>query len=252
MRNERVGRGVATILIAGTALGLVHNWAGLRSRPPHGIPWVYAEPAAVTLESLLGDSALVATEPTGGVAEMAPSTPTPSTPAQSGSEPVRAPVPGTDRRASSPAARDTPPASASPPARGAEETPSAPARRSGPLPFIPDSDRPIEVGLAVAKAFFEAGGALFIDAREADEYAAGHIPNAIRMTHNDAMVDPDRLRTLPVRGRPIIAYCSGGDCEASHDLARDLIGAGHHKVMVYTGGFPEWSSSGQPTEKGTP
>ena len=119
-----------------------------------------------------------------------------------------------------------------------------------PLPFIPDSDQPIQVQTATAKRFFDAQAALFLDARDPAEYGAGHIPGAVRLTSPEAHTEPDRVKALPVQGRPIICYCEGGDCEASLDLARALIEAGYRKVLVYMGGYPEWAAAGHPVEKG--
>jgi rhodanese-related sulfurtransferase len=59
------------------------------------------------------------------------------------------------------------------------------------------------------------------------------------------------MKALPAQGRPIICYCEGGACEASLDLAKTLIDAGYKRVLVYMGGFPEWSAAGQPVEKGS-
>jgi len=119
-----------------------------------------------------------------------------------------------------------------------------------PLPFIPESDTPLSVQLPTAQRFFAARAALFVDARDPAEYEAGHIPGAVRLTNPEANTDPEKIKALPVEGRPIICYCEGGACEASLDLARTLIEAGYKKVLVYMGGFPEWSAAGQPVEKG--
>lgn len=105
--------------------------------------------------------------------------------------------------------------------------------------------------MAAARRFLDADGALFIDARDPADYEAGHIPGAIRMTRDDVLADPARARALPARGRPIITYCEGGACEASLDLAKALVDVGYRKVLVYAGGFPEWSAAGQPAERGS-
>jgi rhodanese-related sulfurtransferase len=104
--------------------------------------------------------------------------------------------------------------------------------------------------ITTVKRFFDARAALFIDARDPAEYEAGHIPGALRLTNAEAQGEPDRLKSLPVQGRPIIAYCEGGACEASIELARTLIDAGYQKVLVYSGGYPEWSAAGYPVERG--
>jgi rhodanese-related sulfurtransferase len=104
--------------------------------------------------------------------------------------------------------------------------------------------------MATVKPFFDAGAALFLDARDPAEYEAGHIPGAIRLTNADLASEPERAKTLPVAGRPIIVYCEGGECEASLEVARALVEGGYRKVLVFTGGFPEWSAAGYPVERG--
>jgi len=105
--------------------------------------------------------------------------------------------------------------------------------------------------MAGARRFLDADAALFLDARDGGEYEAGHIPGAMRLTRDDVLADPARARALAVRGRPIITYCEGGECEASLDLAKALVDLGYRKVLVYGGGFPEWSAAGQPVERGS-
>lgn len=44
--------------------------------------------------------------------------------------------------------------------------------------------------------------------------------------------------------RPLVLYCSGGDCEDSHLLAQRLWGAGFNNNLVYRDGFPDWVRRG--------
>jgi rhodanese-related sulfurtransferase len=104
------------------------------------------------------------------------------------------------------------------------------------------------MGLPIVKKFFEARAAFLIDAREPDEYAAGHIPGAISLPYDQSVTDPAKLESLDTGGKPIIIYCGGGTCEISMNLAFALIEAGHKKVLVYEGGFPEWAEAGLPVE----
>ena len=119
------------------------------------------------------------------------------------------------------------------------------------LPDLPSLPRPIQMQLPVVKRFFDANGALFLDAREADEYSEGHIPGAIHVPFDTAVTDPALLESLPVAGRPIIVYCGGGACEVSINLAWELLGAGHQRVTYFQGGYPEWVAAGYPTVAGT-
>lgn len=115
---------------------------------------------------------------------------------------------------------------------------------------IPDLDRPIQSELAGVKRLFDAGAVVFVDAREPDEYAEGHIPGAISMPYDEVSGEPERLENLQAEGKAIAVYCGGGACELSLNLAWDLIYAGQKKVLVYMGGFPEWVAAGYPVERG--
>lgn len=119
------------------------------------------------------------------------------------------------------------------------------------LPEIPDLDRPFSVELDIVRKFVDAKGALILDAREPDEFAAGHIPGAINVPYESAGSDPARLQALDPGGKPIIIYCGGGTCEVSMHLAETLIFQhGRRRVLVYMGGWPDWVKAGAPVEKG--
>jgi rhodanese-related sulfurtransferase len=123
---------------------------------------------------------------------------------------------------------------------------------SAELPEIPDLDRPVKIQLGAVKQLVDADAAVLIDAREPDEYEAGHIPGAINMPYDEVSSEPERLENLDSGGKAIIIYCGGGKCELSLTLAWDLIYAGQTRVVVYEGGFPEWESAGHRVESGGP
>jgi rhodanese-related sulfurtransferase len=220
----------ALLLVIGVALGLAHNQAGLMSRPPRGIPWFASK------ESPL---------PSGFAEGPSPSDSTLLAPSRVDS--ARRPPP---TASAVPAHR---PERSSKPSRAIASPIPAPTGAPGVAapPQIADADHPVPVEMAAARRLLDADAALFLDARDPSEYASGHIPGALRLTRDDVLADPARARALPVRGRPIITYCEGGECEASLDLARALVDAGFRKVLVYGGGFPEWSAAGQPVERGS-
>jgi rhodanese-related sulfurtransferase len=115
---------------------------------------------------------------------------------------------------------------------------------------IPDVTGPLKLEIATLKRLYDANAALVVDAREVAEYAEGHIRGAVSLPYNDAMAEPERVKKLDPAGRPIVIYCSGGDCELSMDLARVLIEAGKRRVLVYEGGYPEWQSAGYEIARG--
>ena len=103
--------------------------------------------------------------------------------------------------------------------------------------------------LEETKAKWEAG-ITFIDARAEDFYSyEGHIPGAISLpvTEFDT-VFPKVKDKLPPLDDEIVCYCSGYGCEESTELARKLMEEGYRVVYVYTGGWPEWTEAGLPTE----
>lgn len=118
------------------------------------------------------------------------------------------------------------------------------------LPEIPAVGRPVRIELAVLRQFFDADAALIIDARDRVEFESGHIPGAINLPYDEAITDPVALQSLDSGGRPIVTYCGGGNCEISLSLASELFYAGHERVAVYVGGFPEWVEAGNPVENG--
>jgi rhodanese-related sulfurtransferase len=254
-------RAVAVIVLGGAALGVVHNAAGLASRPSRGIRWLASQVELPSLESLAAldtarvavtsDTAAVASTPAtaSAAATTAPaSSAPPAAEAAPPAPPVRAKATAGTSPGASRAAASTPgeaPPTPPPATPSTAMPPPAPA-----APFIPETDRPFQVTLATAKTLFDARAALFLDARDPSEFEAGHIPGAIRITRGEALGDPDRVKGLGPPVRPIVAYCEGGACESSHELAQALVDAGYRRVLVYTGGFPEWAAAGHPVEKG--
>ena len=94
---------------------------------------------------------------------------------------------------------------------------------------------------------------LFLDARRSSVYSDGHIAGARSFPVWESDID-DRVRKLFEEGldqrAPIVAYCSGGNCEDSHMLAEKLYGVGFDNVLIYKEGFPDWQKRGLPVSKG--
>jgi rhodanese-related sulfurtransferase len=119
------------------------------------------------------------------------------------------------------------------------------------VPEIPDVGRPIQIQISKVKAFFDENAGTIVDAREPTDYALGHIPGAINLPYDEVVTDTERLEKFDPQGKPIIIYCGGGTCELSMNLGFALVNAGKKKVLVFMGGWPEWSTSGYPIAKGT-
>ncbi len=80
-----------------------------------------------------------------------------------------------------------------------------------------------------------------IDARKPEDYKKGKIGNAINIfPYEEEVAYMGRIFGLP-RDKVFIIYCNGGTCDLSHKLAEDMIGVGFTKILIYTGGWDEWS-----------
>lgn len=103
------------------------------------------------------------------------------------------------------------------------------------------------IGFEEADALYRKELAIFVDARDAVDFNKGRIPGAINITPDDFKTGKQKL--LVPKGSLVVVYCSGADCETSHDLAKLMADAGFQKVRVYAGGWAEWDAMGQPVER---
>ena len=102
----------------------------------------------------------------------------------------------------------------------------------------------LEVSVADAVALRDQG-ALMLDVREPDEFAAGHISGATLIPLGQLA---GRLGEVP-RDRVVVVVCRTGHRAAQ---GRDiLLGAGYSAVTSMTGGMTEWLAAGQPIVTGS-
>lgn len=104
----------------------------------------------------------------------------------------------------------------------------------------------------LAKLFYDKK-ALFIDARKAEEFNAGHIKGSLNYFYEDfhkksKEEQMEMLKGLNKNGI-IVCYCNGGECDMSIDLAYDIAKLGFKSVNIYLGGYKEWEDAGYPVEK---
>jgi len=113
---------------------------------------------------------------------------------------------------------------------------------------------PVTVGVEIedtniAKKIYDTKKAVFVDARSYETFIEGHIKNAVSIPTGE-FIDffDDFKKKYPVT-TPIITYCSGRECNDSHELAKYLIGVGYIDVKVFIDGYPEWERKGYPVEQ---
>jgi len=99
-----------------------------------------------------------------------------------------------------------------------------------------------------AVALFNAGAALFVDARHEYDYKLGHIKGAINVPLQDFALERSPLSSLP-KDTLIVTYCDGAECNSSIELAQKLAAAGFTRVKMFFGGWNEWKQHHLQVEK---
>jgi rhodanese-related sulfurtransferase/DNA-binding transcriptional ArsR family regulator len=88
-----------------------------------------------------------------------------------------------------------------------------------------------------------SGTATVLDVRPEDEFASGHLPNALNIPLSQL---ERRLAELPA-DQEIVAYCRGPWCVLSFEAVAVLRQRGY-RVRRLEDGFPEWKLAGLPIE----
>ena len=77
-----------------------------------------------------------------------------------------------------------------------------------------------------------------IDARDAGQFAKGHIPGAIHMDWRQILA---KRHTIP-KDKPVIVYCNTGSLSAQAGFAMRV--AGWDNLRILQGGMEEWKAKG--------
>ena len=79
---------------------------------------------------------------------------------------------------------------------------------------------------------------LVIDARDAGQFAKGHIPGAINMDWRQVLA---QRNTIP-KDKPVLIYCNTGSLSAQAGFAMRV--AGWDNLRILQGGMEEWKAKG--------
>ena len=94
--------------------------------------------------------------------------------------------------------------------------------------------RQITMDEAVAMMEQETGY-IILDVRRPDEYAAGHIPNAINVPNES--IGTDEIPELPNKDQLIMVYCRSG--RRSKEASEKLVKLGYTNIVEF-GGILDW------------
>lgn len=90
-----------------------------------------------------------------------------------------------------------------------------------------------------------AGESLILDVRTPEEYAAGHVPNAINVPHDEIEAHLAELEAR--KNGPVVVYCKSG--RRAGLAAEALAKAGFTNLLHLTGDMEAWTAAGLPIEK---
>lgn len=94
-----------------------------------------------------------------------------------------------------------------------------------------------QITMKEAKEIFEEqGDYIIVDVRRPDEYADGHIPNAINIPNEN--IGSDEIPELPDKNQTIYVYCRSGN--RSKQAAKKLVELGYTDIIEF-GGILDWT-----------
>lgn len=103
-----------------------------------------------------------------------------------------------------------------------------------------------ETSIDDAEAFLPSADAI-IDVREADEYAAGHLPGAVNLPRGLLEFRLSATPALEKRDLNVVLYCKTSGRAAL--AANTMHSMGYLNVVSIDGGYDAWLSAGKPVVK---
>lgn len=99
-----------------------------------------------------------------------------------------------------------------------------------------------------ARNYFGDGITVFVDARRADDYEAGHVTGALFLPpHQLEQRFPSVEPQLP-RSHRLIVYCYSPKCDMAERVAQFLAQMGYRNLMIMETGYRAWERAGYPVE----
>ena len=110
-----------------------------------------------------------------------------------------------------------------------------------------------EVSTADVHRILTDGSAILLDTRKRAEYVAGHIAGAKNVAPAPSAPASDYIKAVEElvggdKGKALVLYCNGPNCQASKQLSEQLLGAGFTNVRRYQLGLPMWRTLSGPVE----
>ncbi len=109
---------------------------------------------------------------------------------------------------------------------------------------------PQVIGLKDAKARYDAGDAIFIDARPAASYLEGHIAGALSLPLEDFDIRFGEIDNRLPKNHDIIVYCDNVTCDLSTRVVYRLLEQGYLYCYIFENGIKHWQAMDYPVRSG--
>ncbi len=132
---------------------------------------------------------------------------------------------------------------ASPQGTGADKEATASVSIQTPLPE--------HLSLEEFRAIVTQKTALVLDARPELFHRLGHVPGALALPRDEFEIYYRKLQAVLEKNKaqPLVIYCSGNACEDSGLVTDSLKKLGYTHIVIFHGGWSEWTQAGLPEEK---
>lgn len=115
------------------------------------------------------------------------------------------------------------------------------AKGANPQPWTASKNAVAEADVHTVRNWLEAGEALLVDVREAEEFEEERIPGVVMAPMS--VFDPERFPRL--KGMKLVLMCASG--RRSRAAAAQLMQEGHVNLFNMTGGLYAWKDASYPT-----
>jgi len=110
-----------------------------------------------------------------------------------------------------------------------------------------------EVSTTEVRRILADGSAILLDTRKRAEYVAGHIAGAKNVAPPQGAPESEYVAAVEKlaggdKGKALVLYCNGQNCQASRTLSEQLVTAGFTNIKRYQLGIPMWRALNGPVE----
>ena len=129
---------------------------------------------------------------------------------------------------------------------------------TGDGPIVPptaSAGDPPFIAVDVAELEYSLKSAIFVDARDYEDFVCGTIPGSINIPfeylpeENIELYIDSALHQAP-KDAHLIIFCSGEECDLSLHMARNLQDFGYTNLSIFFGGAREWENFELEIERG--